>query len=218
MGLPALLRRLPWRELKYAAWLPVFLILFVLIEHLPLSAYHATQLPLDDLIPFREEFALFYVLWYPFMVVIGVYLLFRDPPAFRRYMAFLAVTFFASEIIWLLYPNGQDLRPAVLPRQNFLTALMEALYRIDTNTDVLPSVHVLGAIGGALGVWDSQTATPLLRRISAVLAFLICLSTLFVKQHSILDVVAALVVAAAAFALVYPLPRLARRKMAGGSL
>lgn len=185
---------IPWRELKFALWLPFYLLAFVLIEHLPQASYWPTQLPLDNAIPFCEWFVLFYCAWYPLLVAVGLYLLLRDVPAFRCYMAFLAVTFFASVLIWLLLPNGQDLRPQVFPRENFPTALVAALYRIDTNTNVFPSVHVVGSVGAALAMWDSPRlrAHPLLRWGVPVLAVLICVSTLFIKQHTILDVVSAL--------------------------
>lgn len=202
------LSRIPWRNLKYALWLPFYLLAFVLVEHLPQASYWSTQLPLDNAIPFCEWFVLFYCAWYPLLVAAGLYLLLRDAPAFRRYMAFLAVTFFASVVIWLLLPNGQDLRPQVFPRENFPTALVAALYRIDTNTNVFPSVHVVGSAGAALAVWDSPRlrAQPLLRWGVVLLAALICVSTLFIKQHAILDVVSGLVLSLTAAVPLYLIP------------
>ena len=202
------LSRIPWRNLKYALWLPFYLLAFVLVEHLPQASYWSTQLPLDNAIPFCEWFVLFYCAWYPLLVAAGLYLLLRDAPAFRRYMAFLAVTFFASVVIWLLLPNGQGLRPQVFPRENFPTALVAALYRIDTNTNVFPSVHVVGSAGAALAVWDSPRlrAQPLLRWGVVLLAALICVSTLFIKQHAILDVVSGLVLSLTAAVPLYLIP------------
>ena len=202
------LSRIPWREIKYALWLPFYLLAFVLIEHLPQTSYWPTQLSLDNAIPFCEWFVLFYCAWYPLLVAVGLYLLLRDASAFRRYMVFLAVTFFASVLIWFLLPNGQDLRPQVFPRENFPTALIAALYRIDTNTNVFPSVHVVGSVSAALAVWDSPRlrARPLLRWGIPVLAALICISTLFIKQHTILDVVSALALSLLAAIPIYFLP------------
>ena len=202
------LSRIPWRNLKYALWLPFYLLAFVLVEHLPQASYWSTQLPLDHAIPFCEWFVLFYCAWYPLLVAVGLYLLLRDAPAFRRYMAFLAVSFFTSVVIWLLLPNGQDLRPQVFPRENFPTALVAALYRIDTNTNVFPSVHVVGSAGAALAVWDSPRlrAQPLLRWGVVLLAALICVSTLFIKQHAILDVVSGLVLSLTAAVPLYLIP------------
>ena len=200
--------------MKYALWLPVYLLSFVLLEHMPASGYWPTQLPLDDAIPFCEYFVIFYCLWYVLLIGVGLYLLFRDRDAFRRYMQFLAITFFLSELIWILVPNGQDLRPAVMPRDNLFTALISALYRIDTNTNVFPSVHVVGAVGAALAVWDSHSLRhrKMLRWGVVVLAALICVSTLFVKQHAILDVVSGLMLSLLAALPVYRRsPAFARR-------
>ena len=64
---------------------------------------------------------------------------------FRRYMwsdhAHVSVhrTLFCA-----LIPNGQDLRPAVMPRDNIFCDLVAYTYSLDTNTNVFPSVHVLG--------------------------------------------------------------------------
>lgn len=205
LRLPDPLRRFPWRELRYALWLPVYLLSFVLLERLSTPGYWATQLPLDNYIPFCEWFVIPYCLWYPLLVTVGLYLLLRDRPAFRRYMAFLALTFFASELIWLLLPNGQDLRPAVMPRDNPLTALVAGLYRIDTNTNVFPSVHVVGSAGAFLAVRDCSALRRRrsLCRLAGILAALICVSTLLIKQHAVLDVCGGLALSLLAAGPVY---------------
>lgn len=211
-----LLRRLPWRDMKYALWLPPYLLLFLALERMPAGSYWATQLPIDSCIPFCEWFIIPYCLWYPLLVAVGLYLLCRDRAAFRRYMLFLGLTFSVSGLIWLLVPNGQDLRPLTFPRENFLTALTAAIYRVDTNTNVFPSVHVVGAVGAALAVWDCRGSEgkPLLRIGAATLAAAICLSTVFVKQHSVLDAVGGLLLGGIAARPVYrtsPTLRLSRK-------
>ena len=180
---------------KYLLWLPVYLLCFFLLEQRTLDAYWATQIRLDDLIPFCEWFAIPYYLWYPLMVGVGVVLFFRSSPAFRRYMVFLAVTFFASTAIWFLIPNGQDLRPLTLPRDNLLTRLMTGIYAIDTHTNVFPSVHVVGSVGAAIAAWDCAALRKrkwLVWSIT-ILSVLICLSVVFVKQHGVLDLLGGLV-------------------------
>ena len=68
------------RELRYAAWVPVYLAVFFLVERIPRSHYWATQLPIDDYIPFLEGFVVFYCMWYFFLVASGLYLLFGTTP------------------------------------------------------------------------------------------------------------------------------------------
>ena len=198
-----------WRpiraELTYLLWLPLYLLSFSILERLPISGYWATQTPWDQAVPFCEWFVIPYCLWYLLLVAVGLYLLVRDREGFRRYMVFLALTFVLSELIWFLIPNGQDLRPSVMPRDNFLTRLVAGLYAIDTNTNVFPSVHVVGSIGAAWAIWDCRRLRShrALCWAVAVLAVLICLSTLFIKQHACLDVLGGLVLSLAVGLLVY---------------
>lgn len=195
----------PLRELRYALWLQVYLACFFLLERLITDDYWATQLPVDGLIPFCPAFVVFYCLWYPLLVGVGLYLLAADRAGFRRYMAFLSVTFFLSLLIWVLLPSGQDLRPDLTGQTDFFSRWVAALYAIDTNTNVFPSVHVVGAVGAAWAVWDCGA----LRRrrwpgiAATALAVLICLSTVLIKQHSLLDAAGGAALAMAVGAVVY---------------
>lgn len=202
------------RNGKYLLWIPAYLLSFLLLERLPMPRYWATQLPLDGRIPFCEWFVIPYCLWYFLLAGVGLWLLLRDEGAFRRYMLFLTAAFFISEAIWLLFPNGQELRPLVMPRDNPLTALVSLLYQIDTNTNVFPSVHVVGSIGAALAVRDSRSVPRPACLGVELLAALICLSTVFIKQHSLLDAAGGILLSAAAAQPIYrhtPALRLKRR-------
>lgn len=183
------------RELRYALWFPVYMVMYLAMEKLFPTPIYWSHTSLDALIPFCEVFVIPYALWYPLLIAVGVYLLRRDVPAYRRYMAFLAATFFLSTLIWFLYPNGQALRPAVMPRDNLLTALVSLIYSVDTCTNVFPSVHVVGSMGALFAVWDCPRLRVRHGNICwgvTVLAVLICLSTVFIKQHAVLDVVSGL--------------------------
>ena len=183
-----------WQELRYTLWFPVYFLIYLAMERLFPTIQWATQTPLDRLFPFCEAFVIPYCLWYFLLVGTGLWLLMRDQDTFRRYMWFLALTFFLSALFWIIVPNCQELRPAVMPRDNWLTQGIDLLYRIDTNTNVFPSVHVLGSMGAAWAVWKSSSLRSRkgLRIIVLLLAVLICISTLFIKQHSVLDVIGAL--------------------------
>ena len=212
------LHRFPWGELKYVLWLPVYLLSFLMMERVVVTGYWPTQTWLDSHIPFCEWFVIPYCLWYPLLVAVGLWLLRKDRAGFRRYMRFLALTFFLSEVIWLLVPNGQDLRPAVMPRDNPFTRLAASLYAIDTNTNVFPSVHVVGAIGAAWAVRKTPSLRDrsLLQQAVSLLACLICLSTLLIKQHTVLDVASGIGLALAVGLPLYSQHRLRRFRPAFG--
>jgi len=189
-------------HLKYLLWLPVYLTVYLILERRPVLTYRYTQLPIDDTIPFREGFVLFYCLWYFWLTGTGLYLLSRCRPAFRRYMTFLALTFLTGALIWFLIPNAQSLRPTVMPRENLFTAAIALLYRVDTCTNVFPSGHVIGSVGTALAWWDCSNSRAV-RLGAAVLAALICASTVLIKQHALLDVAGGLALSLAAALPVY---------------
>ena len=196
-------------------YLPVYLAAFFIIEHFITDNYWATQTVLDSYVPFCEWFIFPYVSWSPLLVVLGVYLILRDGEGFRRYMWYIMVTFTTAVVFCILIPNGQDLRPAVMEHHNLAAWLVEYTYSIDTNTNVFPSVHVVGSVGAALAVWDSPRlrAHPLLRWGVPVLAALICISTLFIKQHSVLDVVSGLVLSLLAAIPIYLIPWIRAKKL-----
>lgn len=200
MSFISLFRRFPWRDARYALWLPAYLLLFFALERIfSADSYWITDLPVDACIPFCEWFIIPYCIWYIFQVWAGIYTLRRDPAAFRRYMCYMAITFFASTLIWILIPNAQNLRPEIFPRDNFLSSVVAFLYSIDTNTNVFPSVHVVGALGAMMAFLDCRTlrGKHLLHVLIVLLALLICASTLFVKQHALLDTLAAFALALA---------------------
>ncbi len=193
----------------YTLLLPLYLIGFVIVERLidGSNPYMASYLPLDDRIPFCEWFVIFYVLWYPFLFGVGIYLACHEPPAFKRYMAYIGITFLSSLVLFVLFPNGQDLRPTLdtLGRENMATRLVGAIYTADTNTNVCPSIHVVGSLAAMFGILHSDR----LRRTRWVcigggaLAVLICVSTVLIKQHSILDGIVGVAYAFAFYPLVY---------------
>lgn len=172
---------------------PVYLLLFALTERfIPAERCTPVHCPLDDLIPFCEWFLIPYVFWYALIVLSLGYFLRYDVESFRRLQTFFILVQTAAMVCYLLFPTRQDLRPAVFPRENLLTAGVSLLYRVDTNTGVCPSLHVACSLGIA-SVWlRKRDALPVQRIFVAVSAVLICLSTVFLKQHSVVDGLAAL--------------------------
>ncbi|MDO4811263.1 MAG: phosphatase PAP2 family protein [Eubacteriales bacterium] len=188
----------------WGAFLPVYLIMFFTIEHFITENYWSTQMAIDNYIPFCEYFAVFYVTWSPILAAVGVYLIIKDGEGFRRYMWMLMVTFTLSTIICILVPNGQDLRPAVLAHDNIFTKAVLYTYSIDTNTNVLPSVHVLGVMAAVFAIWKTPGLKKWGWRVGSILwGLLVTASTLLIKQHAFIDIVAALLVGLLGYVVVY---------------
>ena len=184
---------------KYA-WLvlyfPIYVLTFFIIEkYTPTSGYWVTDLPLDDYIPFVPGFAVFYVIWYPLFVMVGIPTLIRDGEAFKRWMYYLMVVLTGTLIFDVLVPNGQHLRPENVQVDRLGTWIMSIIWAADTPTNVFPSMHVLGCIGDIICCFDSKVFKPWHRAIITVLCVLCMASTVLVKQHAFIDTVGALAVA-----------------------
>ena len=204
-----------FRHMKLlGGWIFYFAMYFITENLIPASRCHPIHCALDDLIPFNEFFVIFYVGWY--LLVFGslLYYILYDPKKFSRLQIYIIVTQVVAMACYVLWPSRQDLRPEVFPRQNFLTAVMAFIYSFDTSTGVCPSLHV-GYSMGILSVALKDRELP--RGVKAALVFvvfMICLAVCFVKQHSALDVLAALPVCLLAEIVTYGkdywLPRLRR--------
>ena len=186
----------------------LYIVFFISVEAwFPVEEYAVMYHPLDDKVPFCEWFVFPYLSWFVWLVTIGLILMFRDGGCFRRYIWYLLIGFTGAVIFGMCYPNGQDLRPALetLGRDNLLIRVIGFLYESDTNTLVCPSMHVIGSFGGTFAIFDfAKWKYPALARtVGIVGALLISASTVFVKQHSIVDVFWGLVVSAALCLFVY---------------
>jgi len=184
-------------------WVGYFTLYFLTENLIPADRCTPVHMWLDDWIPFCEGFLIPYVFWYALIVFSLGYFLLYNIDAFKRLQTYIIVTQVAAMAIYILFPSRQDLRPEVFPRDNFLTDCIKLLYRFDTNTGVCPSLHVAYSLGIA-SVWLKQKDAHWLWRSFVVVAVaLICLSTMFIKQHSAVDFFAALPVCLLAEGIVY---------------
>ena len=190
-------------------YIPVYLIWFVIVEHLVVEDYYVSYLPLDDRIPFVPFFTAFYVMWYPYLLIPVFYLYFKDARAFVRHGVYLAISLSVCLGTYMVFPNGQDLRPEDTGG-GFWGWLLDMLYAADTNTNVLPSMHVVTCIGTSIAAFDSERMRKV-RCPVLILGVLISASTVLVKQHSILDVIWAAVLGAAVALCVYALPLIIKK-------
>lgn len=191
--------------LLWILYLPVYLTAFFLMERVFVpDKFTVIHCALDDMIPFSPFFITGYTVWFPFMVVMGIWLLIKDIPAFCRYMKFIAISFSASIIIFLIFPTCQELRPDTFANDNIFTKAVQYLYSIDTSTNVLPSIHVVGSMMVPFAAFNTESIKKRwVKALLIVIAVFICASTLLIKQHSVLDVIAGAVLAFAVYPLAY---------------
>ncbi len=162
---------------------------------------------IDSKIPFCEYFIVPYLLWFfyiAFAIVFFIYFNDSKTECIQMYYN-LAIGMTLFIIISYVFPNGLQLRPTTFERDNIFVALCQQLWKADTSTNVFPSIHVYNS----MAIFFSLNCCAKLRKHIWVrysvfaLTVSIVLSTMFLKQHSIIDVVAGLGLSVVAYLIIY---------------
>jgi len=193
-----------YAHLKFLlGWVGYFILFFLTENLIPAERCYPVWCPLDDLIPFCEWFVIPYVFWYLYIVVTLLYFLLYNPKGFKGVQGFIIVTQVVAMAAYIIFPTRQDLRPLVFERENLLSGLVGFIYAFDTNTGVCPSLHCAYSIGIVSAWLKEREVGKAWKAFVVIAAILICLSTMFIKQHSAVDFFAALPVCLLAEVICY---------------
>lgn len=197
-------------------WVGYFALYFITENLIPVERCHVVHCALDDMIPFNEFFVIFYVGWYVLVFGSLAYTLFFDVENFRNIQLYIMITQAVAMLCYIVWPSVQQLRPEAFPRDNVLTWLMGVIYSFDTPTGVCPSLHVAYSMGILSAALKDKRLAAGWKAALTVFVIMVCLAVCFVKQHSAVDVLAALPVCLLAEALVFGKkfyrPKLRRRE------
>jgi membrane-associated phospholipid phosphatase len=185
----------------------VYLIWFTYLERTVTTDFKPIYSKLDDYIRFNEWFVIPYFLWFFYIFVTVAYFLLTSKQDFLKCCAFLFTGMTICLIIYTIWPNGHYLRVDLnsLGRSNIFIDILSKLYSFDTATNVFPSIHVFNSIGAFIAINKSERLHNIkwLQWSSFVLTVLICLSTVYLKQHSILDVFGGVALSIFMYIIVY---------------
>lgn len=202
----------PGREALAFLYLPVYILLFCLAERLVTDGCWVSWCPLDDRIPFVKEFAWAYVLWYPLLAGTALWLLLKDRQGFVRFARMFMVSFTLCIAVFFIFPSCQNLRPETVPGNGPAARIVRWIYAADTSTNVMPSMHVVGTLFAVHALLTSPAVRPAARAGALALGVLIILSTVFIKQHSALDVIGGAALWGLLYVPVYVLPERIRKR------
>ena len=190
-----------WILLYFFIYLPWFLFL----ESHITTDYTVVTIDIDKWIPFNEFFVIPYLLWFAYIAVTIAFFFFTSKREFYRCCAFLFIGMTICLIIYTIWPNGQNLRPTSFARDNILVDIAKTLYNADTSTNVCPSIHVFNSIGAHIALAKSERLKnhKWVVNCSLVLMILICMSTMFLKQHSAFDVICSVMLSAFMYVVIY---------------
>lgn len=197
-----------FQKYKHILWFSYGLLYipwFMYLENHVTTNFHVIHMNIDDKIPFMSIFIIPYMLWFLYVASVLVYQCFTNVSDFKRNCIFLFTGMTIFLIVSTLYPNGHHLRPDVYPDNSIFTQITMWLQSTDTPTNLFPSIHVYNSIGTHIAVTHSSTLkkNKFICISSFILMVLICMATVFLKQHSMFDVITGILMAAVMYPLVY---------------
>lgn len=189
------------------AYFFIYMIWFTYLERTVTTDFTPVYSRLDDYIPFMEIFFIPYFLWFFFIFITVAYFFLTSKQDFYKCCAYLFIGMTICLIIYTIWPNGHNLRVDIdtLGRSNVFTRALARLYSIDTSTNVFPSIHAYNSIGAMIAIHRSKSLRHIkwIQISSFILTVSICMSTVFLKQHSILDVFGAIILSIIMYTFIY---------------
>ncbi|MFU0824754.1 phosphatase PAP2 family protein [Clostridium sp.] len=170
----------------------------------------------DDYIPFIKFFIIPYMFWFVYMAIGFVYFGLKSREDFIKLFKFIFFGMSISYAIFILFPNWQNMRPVLRDKDVFSEAV-GFIYSVDSSTNVFPSIHVINAIGVNIAICKSSLfeGRKNMKILSSLAMILICASTLFIKQHSLIDVIGGIVLSTILYVCIYYVPERHKAKYNG---
>ena len=186
-------------------YLPIYLLWFQWLEKTVTTDFNLIYHPIDSKIPFCEYFIIPYFLWFLFVPAVLGYLFFYSKKEYYQACAFLFTGMTLFLLLCTLWPNGLNLRQDISYADNFCASWVKMLYKTDTSTNVFPSIHVFNTLGCLIALFKSKGMKnhTVIKTLATILSILIILATMFLKQHSMYDVIGGFAFAFVLYIIVY---------------
>ncbi|MBQ9815230.1 MAG: phosphatase PAP2 family protein [Lachnospiraceae bacterium] len=149
----------------------------------------------DDLIPVIAIFAVIYLFSYIFWICGPIAVSLTKRSNFINYIIGLSAAYLIGFLIFVLMPTYMDRNAeglmAIAAQPGIFNKLLGIIYGADGSGlafNLFPSYHCLISLYCYLGVRKQPEISKGFRIYSLVMTILICLSTVFTKQHYFIDI------------------------------
>ncbi len=170
-----------------------FLLLFFFILakslYIPLNkrkSKYYWKIKFDDYIPFIPIFIIPYVGYY-FYIITSIVLLWNSKYINNFFITYIITSILAG-IFWFLIPNGVK-RP-MINKKGIFSKITAYIHNYDDDTNGFPSAHVYATL---ICSYYLSILLPQYSIIIWSINFFICVSTVFIKQHYVLDILGGII-------------------------
>ncbi len=213
------LKKINWK--KYSPLLlmlmfPVLGWMYALTNNIENQEVYSLAMAVDEAIPFVKWFALPYSVWIFYIYVCLVYFFMKDINVYYRNLMTYAICALLCYLIYSVFQTTVA-RPPVIGDDPF-SWLMRYIYNRDQPYNCFPSIHCFSSYMVMRAIWTSSFRNKWNMTLITGMSSLIIMSTLFVKQHVVMDVLGAIFlveVVTAAIILVERRAKLARERQKG---
>ena len=148
---------------------------------------------IDSKITFIPYFVVFYFIWYFLLILVPLLILKYDKKVFDRYMVVSIIYSIIEGMIFILFPTTMDREPLVI--DSVFTWLINIIYKLDTPVcNLFPSAHCAFSILFIISILDVKEIKNNYKVLIIVTSVLIILSTVFIKQHVVIDIFGAFII------------------------
>lgn len=152
---------------------------------------------IDEMMPLSTWWIAIYYLAFPFWVISYVLIMRQGKDICKRFMIGEILGKIVCGLIYLVFPTT-NIRPPINGNSIF-EALTRFLYATDLPENLLPSIHCYISWLCFIGLYNAYKINGNYSKIfvvsSGIFSILIFLSTLFLKQHIIYDVILGVILA-----------------------
>jgi membrane-associated phospholipid phosphatase len=165
-------------------------------ELFPPARRYAPEIAFDRAVPLQPAWALVYGALYGFLIILPLFVVRQEEQIRRTVFAYLTI-WITSYVFFIAYPTIAP-RPLEVAGDGFFVWSLRTLYGADPPYNCFPSLHVAHSFVSALTIHRVHRGAGILTLIAALL---VAVSTLFTKQHYVVDVIAGIVLAFIAYLL-----------------
>lgn len=167
----------------------IVLVSVFLIENNINLGGHIIYSKFDDLIPFAPAFIILYCAWYFYIGATSIFFWIKSKEDLRKTLLSINICMVVALLVYFIYPNYITIRPSTYGSDIFSQAV-KFLQNGDSPASVCPSLHVAVCVSLFTSIKESVCfkSNSKVKIVALILTIIISISTLFIKQHSVIDV------------------------------
>jgi membrane-associated phospholipid phosphatase len=166
---------------------------------------YSVMTDLDKLIPFIEIFVIPYIIWFPYILLCFIFYCFKERRTYYATFISFVIGQMACFTIYYFFQTATP-RPEIV-HTDYLSNMIRYIYNNDNPYNCFPSIHVFTTYLMMKAMNDSNIKHLFMTCVINMVGTLIILSTIFIKQHAVLDAVFGILLASITYTIVTQIER-----------